>query len=90
MMLWAISILINNNEAIQHHQAHAALHPRQSRHPSHLGPPRPSRHQKIPAHPPRTPLPIQQTTEEKHFTFFDAASPTFMVVNPEVAEGDLG
>lgn len=32
---------------------------------------------------------IQQTTEEKHYTFFDAASPTFMLVNSEVAEGDL-
>ncbi len=30
------------------------------------------------------------TGDEKHFTFFDAASPTYMVVNSEVAEGDLG
>lgn len=27
--------------------------------------------------------------EEKHFSFHDAASPTYMLVNSEVAEGDL-
>jgi len=29
------------------------------------------------------------TVDEKHFTFFDASSPTYMVVNSEVGEGDL-
>lgn len=27
--------------------------------------------------------------EEKHFSFFDGASPTYMLVNSEVAEGDV-
>ena len=26
--------------------------------------------------------------EEKHFSFFDGASPTYMLVNSEIAEGD--
>jgi hypothetical protein len=33
---------------------------------------------------------MKQTNDEKHFNFFDAASPTYMLVNSEVAEGDLG
>ena len=28
--------------------------------------------------------------EEKHFSFHDGSSPTYMLVNSEVAEGDLG
>ena len=32
---------------------------------------------------------MQLTMEEKHFSFFDGSSPTYMLVNSEVAEGDL-
>ncbi len=33
---------------------------------------------------------MQLSVDQKHFSFFDAASPTYMLVNSEVAEGDLG
>lgn len=32
---------------------------------------------------------MQLTLEEKHFYFLDASSPTYMLVNSEIAEGDL-
>ncbi len=32
---------------------------------------------------------MQLSLEEKHFYFLDGSSPTYMLVNSEIAEGDL-
>lgn len=85
----AIKIIID--EISSHFQEDCTLStPSKGWNPTDLGPPRPPRDPKITKSETSTLLTIQQTNEEKHYTFFDAASPTFMLVNSEVAEGDVG